>query len=94
MQVFDHDLSKREENDFWSEDPIREPENYDIKQTKRQGVVGLSNQDTAELPPVDTIVADLAMQKLEMVGDGNREDPVFLAVGFLRLACVCMRVCV
>ena len=81
MQVFQHVYGIKEGSHSWSEPPLFEPRNYDQAHEKKLGVLELSKENVSKLPPVDTVLADLATAKLSSLSE-EKTEPFFLAVGF------------
>ena len=60
-----------------------DPNNYGEGYFKQLGYKSLTTQEIAKLQPVDTVLADLAIDKLDVLaGEENDKGPFFLAVGF------------
>ena len=50
---------------------------------KEKGFLGLSQPEIALLQPTDTVLSDMAAEKMEAIKqDGSSSEPFFLAVGF------------
>ena len=80
--MFPHNFGKREGSLSWTEDAIIEPRNYDKHHEKKMGVVALSESDIVKLPPVDTVLSDIAVDKLQRLAEDTSEHPFFFAIGF------------
>ena len=84
MQIFHRKHGVLEGKQSWTEREFVEPRNYQQTKEKDLGVLELSQKDIAKKKPVDTIIADVAINRLQELE--GKQEPFFLAVGFRYLS--------
>ena len=80
IQVF-HNTELQEGLQSWSELPVREQDPYSSDKMKRLGFLKLTEKEVAKDPPVDTIIGNQAIERIDQLADAQ-DEAFFLAVGF------------
>ena len=72
----------REGNQSWSEPPILDFDPFESDEIMHLGYMALPEEKVKGNPPMDTILADEAIQTLTKLENLESKQPFFLGVGF------------